>query len=359
MKKILSVLSATMMYAIATVVALAADLTNEEIAMLSGPDREAILIEGAKKEGEVVWYSTMVVDSLTQPLEDAFAAKYPFLKISSVRTPSPEVLTRAMAERDAGHITVDVMAASIADGLAGMNLTAPFVSPKTANYPEVAVPKEHTAVAFRKWWGVITWNTNFIPPEDAPKTWEDLLNPKYKGKLAWPDNPSTGGPRVITHFRKMWGDDKAIAFLKGLQEQEIRAVSGNAGSQMSQLLSGEVPMLVGIAGSLPADEIAKGAPLGVLNPNPTLTSASSVALLKDAPHPYAAMLLIDFLLDKDGGQPVIAKGSAIPMSPDVPLPEAVKGIDPTNNRIEQLTLSSAEESKMLAESVRLFNSMFR
>lgn len=358
MKTFLNLLSAALLSALPSV-ALAADLTNEQIATLSGPDREKILVEGAKKEGEVVWYSTMVVDSLTQPLEDAFMAKYPFLKISSVRTPSPEVLTRATAERDAGRVTIDVMAASIADQLAGMNLTEPFVSPMTADFPETAVPKEHTSVAFRKWWGVITWNTNYIAPEDAPKRWEDLLDPKYKGKLAWPDNPSAGGPRVITHFRKMWGEEKAVEFLKGLKAQEIRAVSGNAGAQMAQLVSGEIPMLVGIAGSLPADEIAKGAPLDALNPSPTLTSASSIALLKNAPHPYAAMLLIDFLLDKDGGQPVIAKGSAIPMSPEVALPEAVKFLDPATNGIDQLSMSSAEESKMLPESVRLFNTMFR
>lgn len=342
-----------------TLSAHAADLTQEQIAMLSGPDREAVLIEGAKKEGEVVWYSTMAVDALTQPMEDAFVAKYPFLKISSVRSASAETLTRALAERDAKNVTVDVMAASVADALDGMNLTVSFDTPKFAELPKEAIPTDKSYVYFRNSWAIIGYNTNVIPAADAPKKWEDLLDPKFKGKLAWPDNASTGGPRVITHFRKMWGEEKALEFLKSLQTQGIRTVGGNAGSQMAQLVAGETPMLVGIAASLIGDDIAKGAPLGGVNPSPTITRASALALMKDAPHPYAAMLLIDFLLDKDTGQKILQQGSTVPIHPAVPAPESVAFADPVKLGLQQIYLSSQEEKDMLDESSRLFNSMFR
>lgn len=352
-------LSAVMLSICMTFSAYAAELTNEEIAKFSGPDREQLLIEGAKKEGEVVWYSTMVVDALTQPMEDAFMAKYPFLKISSVRSPSAEILTRALAERDAERVTVDVMAASVADALDGMNLTQSFDTPKFAELPKEAVPADKSYVYFRNSWAIIGYNTNIISAEDAPKTWEDLLNPKLKGKLAWPDNAGTGGPRVITHFRKIWGEEKTIEFLKKLQEQEIRTVGGNAGSQMAQLVAGETPILVGIAASLIGDEISKGAPLGGVNPNPTITRASALALMKDAPHPYSAMLLMDFLLDKDGGQKILQQGSTVPIHPEVPIPESVAFADPAKLNLAQVYLSSQEEKAMQEESLRLFNSMFR
>ncbi len=343
----------------ASVATPAAALTNEEIALLSGPDREKILIEGAKKEGSVIWYSTMNGDIVTQPMENAFMKKYPFLKISSVRTGSAEITAKATAERDAGRVTVDVMAASAADSLEGTNIAIPFVSPKGKELPEGSVPKTNLFVSFRNAVNMNAWNTKLMPTKDAPKTWEDLADPKYKGKMVWSDSPASGAPRLISHFRAMWGEEKTLEFLKKLQKQDIRTVPGNAGAVMAQLQAGEFPLIIGFSGTVVADAKKDGAPVDGVNPEPSLSRASSVALMKNAPHPHAAMLLIDFLLDKDGGQKILGEVGYFPMHPAVKTTKDLAFIDPNTLGIKQLILETKVENEMNKKSTELYTSMFR
>ena len=334
-------------------------LTNEEIAMLSGPDREKVLIEGAKKEGTVIWYSTMNGDIVTQPLEDAFLKKYPFLKISSIRTGSAEITAKATAERDAGRVTVDVMAASASDSLDGMNIAIPFVSPKGKELPDGSVPANNMYVSFRNAVNINAWNTKLMPTKDAPKTWEELADPKYKGKMVWSDSPASGAPRLISHFRAMWGEEKALEFLKKLQKQDIRTVPGNAGAVMAQLQAGEFPIIIGFSGTVVADAKKDGAPVDGVNPEPSLSRASAIALMKNAPHPHAAMLLIDFLLDKDGGQKILGEVGYFPMHPAVKTTKDLAFIDPNTLGIKPLLLDTKVENEMNKKPTELYTSMFR
>jgi iron(III) transport system substrate-binding protein len=336
-----------------------AALTNQEIAMLSGPDREKILIEGAKKEGNVVWYSTMRGEVATKPITEAFRKKYPFIDIKFIQLNSSGIMQRALAERDAGKVTVDVMAASAADSLGPTGVAMAFVSPEAPELPPEASDPDNMYVSLRLAWNITAWNTTLISSADAPKTYEALLDPKYKGKLAWSDSQASGAPRFITHIRAMMGEEKALEFLKKLQTQNMRTVSGNSGAVVGQLLQGEFPIVVGFSGTVVATQKTKGAPVDGTCPDPCMTRASSVALMNKAPNPHAAMLLIDFLLDKEGGQQMLSNVGYIPIHPDVPTIDKLNFIDPRKLGVGQLLLTVPRENEMNAKSTDMYKAMFR
>jgi ABC-type Fe3+ transport system substrate-binding protein len=335
----------------------AAALTKEEIALLNTPDRTAILIEGAKKEGEIVWYSTMVADQVTKPINDAFMKKYPFIKGTYIASASASIYQRALAESRAKNVKVDVMAAGAADTFRGTNVTQPFYSPELAAYPKEFVDPDRLWASFRTTWTAVVWNSKLVP--EPPKSWEDLAHPRFKGKLAWSDLVASGAPRIITHFRAMWGEDKALEFLKKLQAQGIRTAPGDTGLLNAQLSAGEYPIIVGQALALVALEKAKGAPIDGANLEPSITRTSAVAMLRDPPNPHAAALFMDWLLSKDGGQQILADVGYNPAHPEVPALEALRWIVPATTGMKELVLSTEQENQMAEKSAELYRTMFK
>jgi iron(III) transport system substrate-binding protein len=300
----------------------AASLSKAEIAVYSGADRQKVLEEGAKKEGEVMWYTSLIVDQASKPIMDAFSKKYPFLKPNFIRMDSTDILQRILAEGRARSVRSDVVTSDIADGLKQTNLVQGFKSPLTSEYPESYVDKEGLWVQTRTSWQGIAWNTNLVKEAEAPQTWEALLEPKWKGKLAWASSANTGAPRLITYLRLVLGEDKALDYLKKLKDQDIRTLPGSVRSVLDQVIAGE--KAIGVSMSMHHIAISKsvGAPVHGAEPDPVLARREAVALMKDAPHPYAAMLLIDFQLSRDGGQQVFRAAQYNPAHPAVePLPE--------------------------------------
>ena len=330
----------------------------EEIAKLSGPDRQKILEEGARKEGQLNWYTTLGVEQVVIPLNDEFQRRYPYIVSKYIRSTSPQILVRATAEARARSVRVDVVQADVADGMKDAGLAQPFNSPVMDEYPASYIDPDREWVSFRTSWQGIAWNTNLVSAADAPKDWEGLINPKFKGKIAWPENPASGAARYITHFRVMWGEDKALAYLKQLQAMDIRTSSGSTETLMDQVATGEYA--VGLTSMhLVAFAKEKGATVDGLNPEPALAKSGTVALLKGAPNPHAAMLFLDFLLSKDGGQKVLRESGYSPANPAVqPLP-TLQWIQPNLTGKKEIMLRPSQERELLAKSAQLYKSMFK
>jgi iron(III) transport system substrate-binding protein len=284
----------------------------KKLETLAPAEREKALIEGAKKEGTVVWYST---DSprATQDVFKSFTAKYPFLKPGFIRAKSQDVLDRITTESRAGRHLFDVVKSStetfgmypVADVFAAYN------SPVKAALPD-NMKGERWASIFT-FVRAMAYNTNMLKEQDLPKTWVDLLDPKWKGKILF--DPSSL-PEVMTLYSR-WGKDKTAEYLDklgssgNLQLRDGRTV-------ITQLISaGEVPL--GVT-AYPYDVEAlkaKGAPIdwALLDPSPGLLQPTSIA--RFAPHPYSAALLYDFILSADGGQKVYANMGRVPADPNV------------------------------------------
>ena len=132
--------------------------------------------------------------------------------------------------------------------------------------------------------------------EDAPKTYEDLLDPKWKGKLCWAATAETGGAMMfITFIRLIMGEEKGEAYLRDLSKQNIANFTGSPREVVNKVMQGECAVALDIFLHHPVISAQKGAPVAPQPLEPVLSNASVVTLAKGATHPHAAMLLIDYL----------------------------------------------------------------
>src|SRR4051812_16320509 len=155
-------------------------------AMYRGPDREQRLIEGAKKEGQVTVYSSMIADQALRPILDGFQAKYPFVKAQYVRDDPPQQLQKLMAEARANRMVADVVESTGLEVPArAADLNQPFWSPEEEAYEPSHRDANHYWAPTRFSYLGACYNTDLVNADQLPKTYEDLTDPKWKGKIAW------------------------------------------------------------------------------------------------------------------------------------------------------------------------------
>ena len=286
-----------------------------ELNKMPAKQREAALIEGAKKEGAVVHYTSTQTE-LVEALEKAFKAKYSFLRPEFTRTTTPAEIDKLLNESRAGRQLADViflpsyaMYTMIKEGILGK-----YDSPERASYP-AGVKSEYTT-AFMVEPEVVGYNKNLVKPEAVPRTPDDLANPAWKKKLG----RTSSAAQWVSAIFKIKGEDEGRKFIQSLTSQEMRLYSSNTGLATA-LSSGEISVAFDLhLGSLDPF-IKKGAPVAFQTPSPPLLYTADVAVAKKAPHPYAAALLLDFLVSKEG-QEVMAKQNWNGVRPDVAYPYA-------------------------------------
>jgi ABC-type Fe3+ transport system substrate-binding protein len=271
-----------------------------DIAMMKGADRQAKLEAGAKKEGQVMNYTTMLVESGIRPLEASFSKKYPFIKFNALRNNTSAMIQRILAEEKAGKPVADVVVATASHSLVTAGLAQPFDTPEFAAYPKEYVGPGNMWGTSRVTYNVIGFNTKHIAKADMPKSWEDLANPKYKGKMIWGDALESGGPLVILHIKKVLGDKKAGELFDKLAKQEVASSAASGRAITDMVVAGEQTMNISAAGPHVVDSMAAGAAVDFVQFDPVIARSDQIQLLKSAPHPYAAMLLIDFILSEEG-----------------------------------------------------------
>ena len=272
---------------------LAAPATVAEIANYAGADRQQVLEDGAKREGSLMIYTT---GTQIAPLIDRFRQKYPFLKVQMPRASSVDVAVKVTQEYSAGLFLVDAFELN-SDGLIlprSQGILQPFTAPEVVNFESNAIETGHHWISVRESYTGIGFNTMKIPVAQAPKTYEDLLDPKWKGRMAVSATTGTAGnwvgAMVVTH-----GED----FVRKLGRQDIRVYQIAGRALANLMIAGEVALSPTIYQSHVAASRAQGAPLAWNAPGPVPVTDTSAALAAKAPHPHAAMLFIDFLLSKD------------------------------------------------------------
>src|SRR3954469_13373095 len=161
-------------------------LTQSEIARLAGPERQKILEEGARREGAVTIYSGLTIDQALRPLVESFNARYPGVKAVYWRSDSRPIVQKALAEQRAGNVIGDVLEGSgLSQALVEAGILEPFTSPALADIPERYRDPAHLWAPTRMNYFGAAYNTKLIKPADAPKVYEDLLDQKWRGKIAW------------------------------------------------------------------------------------------------------------------------------------------------------------------------------
>ena len=334
-------------------------LTAAEIANLKGPERQNILVAGARKEGKVTWYSAMIINQALRPLAAAFQKKYPFVKLDYWRGSSRKIVQKVLAEIRAKSLVADVLEGSgLAQPMVKAGAVQPFHSPSLAAYPKKYRDPKGLWAASRFSYMGMAYNTKLISPSQAPKSYQDLLDPKWKGKMAWRASSESGALLFITNIRLTMGEAKAESYLQKLKGQKIINFSGSARTLVNRVVEGEYPIALNIFLHHPIISAAKGAPSAArpLEPVPSLNG--TIMLPRGVKNPHAAMLLIDFVLSKEG-QTVLKKANYLPAHPKVDPKSSLKPIVPRLAGLKENFVTPETLFENRKKSKALFNKYFR
>jgi iron(III) transport system substrate-binding protein len=256
------------------------------------------LIDGAKKEGALVWYMSASIEDAKAILL-AFNKKYPFLKTDFFRACSARLFNRIMNEARAGKVLFDLVAVRGLEThqLVKAGLLQPYVSPESAAYPAGFKDSKGYWVDYFDSYNVIGYNTQLVAREQAPKSWEDLLDPKWKGKIAL-DEENFSWYGAMT---QKWGKQKTQRYMRALAKQDIQLRNGQ--TLIAQLMAaGEFSVAMVLAHRIEKMK-EQGAPVEwVTTLDPVTASLHPIGIAAKAPHPNAAKLFVDFILSKDGQQ---------------------------------------------------------
>jgi iron(III) transport system substrate-binding protein len=264
----------------------------------------ARLIEGAKKEGSLIWYTSTSIEDIKR-LFDAFTKKYPFIKTEFFNAGSARVFNRILNEARAGKVFFDLVAVRGVEThqLVKGGFLQPYVSPEASAYPQGFKDTKGYWVDYFDAYNVIGYNTKLVPKERAPKSWDDLLDPQWKGKIAMDEEMYSWYAAMAV----VWGREKAQRFMKALAKQDIQLRTGQ--SLIAQLMAaGEFPMAMVLAHRIEKMK-EQGAPVEwVTTLDPVTVSLHPIGVAAKAPHSNVAKLFIDFVLSKEGQQVVLAMG---------------------------------------------------
>ncbi len=283
--------------------AAAVPVTVADIATYQGADRQKKLIEGAKKEGQLMYYNSY---TWMATVAEEFEKKYPFIKVSMWRSESAGVVKRVTEEYASGRFLADVIQVSepSMSVMKSKGIFQEYYSPETAYYSDEVKVKGKLGVFYladlEPYIG-LGFNTKLISPAEAPKTYMDLLDPKWKGRMSF---AGTGtGVQWTGNVLNALGRD----YLEKLARQEMKVQNMAAAALAGLIVSGEVPLSPTIINNNVFNYRQKGAPIEWRPLEPVVAQVGFSAMAAKAPHPHAALLYLDFLHSK-AGQEVVMKG---------------------------------------------------
>ena len=282
---------------------------NRKIYLYQGADRDQRLIEGAKKEQQVVLYSTMTVAD-GKALAAAFERKYG-VRVTHWRSGADRIVNRAVAEHRAQRYEADVFETSSnrMEALRREQLLENFYSPVLREIAPAAFPSGHRQyVADRFVFFVMGYNTNLIKPEDLPATYDDLLQPRWAGRIAIEGTDVQWFAAVV----KAMGEEKGLAYFRKLASMKLQI--RNSHILIAQLVaSGEVPFFLNAFNNNMETLKLKGAPVDWKPLQPAFGQAASIGVARYAPRPHAALLFVEFVLSREG-QEIIKSANRVPSS---------------------------------------------
>jgi iron(III) transport system substrate-binding protein len=315
------------------------------------------LVEAAKKEGEVTWYTTLLIDQLGGPLAAAFEKKYQ-IKVHVTRNDPEETAVRILTETRAGQPQADLFDGSFASkAFVRQGIVAKYRPESAKDFPEDLVDPDGYWTANRLTFTTPGVNTNLVPTGTEPKTWADLLSPRWKGKMAWGVKPgATGAISFIGLVTTYMGEQKGEEYLRKLRDQNITGLGMSARAVLDQVIAGEYPLALGILNDNAVYSRAQGAPVNWLPMSPALGALGVVSVLQNARHPNAARLLADFIVSEEG-QAIARDHNYIPVNPKIaPLDPALR---PDGGTFRAITMTPDQIAAGIPRWVSLYNQLFR
>jgi iron(III) transport system substrate-binding protein len=280
-------------------------MSAADLAFYQSADREKIILEGAKKEGQVTFYTSNTW--VAGPVSKEFEKKYPFVKANVWRSDSKELMKRLTEEVTAARFLADVVETSpeYITILMSNKMLQEYVSPELSAYDDEAKIKGKRGVyawTNREIYISLGFNTKLIPPAEAPKTVRDYLDPRWKGKM------SIAGTSTGVQWVGALTEALGREFVEKVSTQDIN-VQNMSGAALSGLIaSGEVPLSPTIFNSNIFTHKQAGAPVEWRPLDPVVAGVGTSGMVLNSPHPYAALLFLDYLHSKVGQEAAMKGG---------------------------------------------------
>ena len=317
------------------------------------------LVEAARKEGKVSFYTALELTT-AERLSRTFEAKYPGIAVRVERSGAERIFQRIAQEQGSGIHAVDV--ANSTDPAHYLDWKkhgwlAPYVPDDVAkHFPADQIDPDGMHATSCAWTEAIGYNTNLVKVGEQPKSFQDFIDPKWKGKIAW-SSTVIGAMLFITGVRNFMGEEKALAYLRELAKQDIAPIASANRVVVDRVMAGEYALCLDSFLHHPIISARKGAPVAPLPLDPVLTVVSSVMLPKAPPHPHAAVLFIDYLLSKDG-QEKLQGADYFPAHPAVPASADLDKIVPQKIALHENFISPAKMNADLARSRSIYQELF-
>jgi iron(III) transport system substrate-binding protein len=277
-------------------------------------DADAGLVERAKKEGSLALFTSMqLVDS--RPLTEAFEKKYG-IKVALWRAAGEKVVQRVVTESRGGRHEVDVLETDGAqmEILYREKQLAPFSSPSVKDIPSSLLPAHRHYVPTRLSLYVVAYNTNLVKPHEVPASYQDLLGPRWTGRVGI----EAADVAWFAAVAKAMGEANGVAYFRKLAANRPSLRSGH--TLMAELVAaGEIEVAIDAHVQGVARLKDKGAPIEWKPLQPSFGQPSSVGVARRAPHPNAALLFADFVLSREG-QEIIKSRNRVPSNRAVDSP---------------------------------------
>jgi iron(III) transport system substrate-binding protein len=282
------------------------------LAALTGAERQKRLAEGAKKEGVVSIYTSMPLDDMAA-LTSAFEAKYG-VKAKVWRSGSEKILQRGLLEAKANRFEVDVFETNSPETevLSREKVLIAANSPYLNELIPQAIPSHKEWIATRLNIFTCAYNTKLVKKEELPKTYQDLLDPKWKGKLSVEADDSDWLAETVMKM----GEEKGLALFREIARKNAVSVRKGHTLLSNLVASGEVPLALTVYNYKIEQMKNSGAPVDWFALDPTIARPNANGVARNAPHPHAALLFQDFELTE--GQVILGKRDFIPTSTKVP-----------------------------------------
>jgi ABC-type Fe3+ transport system substrate-binding protein len=318
---------------------------------------DAALVAAARREGRVLWYTTLIVNQAIRPLKEAFEKTYPGIELQFSRADESPTAAKIVAEAQAGRVQADLF-----DGISNMlplkraGLVAAFVPPAAARYPADLKDAEGYWISILLYVFAPGINTTMVSSAQAPKTYQDLLDPRWKGKMAWNPGSIAGAIGFVGNTLISMGEDPGRAYLQALSKQQIVNIEASSRAILDQVIAGEYPMGLMMFNHHTVISAQRGAPSDWLTLEPVPVALDAVAILKHAPHPNAARLLVEFLTSEEG-QRVLQKTDYLPALPSVP---ALKpGLRPEDGKFKATFLRPDDIHDRIPGWIRIVGELFK
>ena len=273
------------------------------------------LLAKAKAEGEVVYYTELIVEQIVRPLAAAFERKYG-IKVTYWRGDSQAAALRLAMEHKAGRVAADVW--STASGIGALldgGLIERFAidGELPARYRDPAgfwVATNLIVIGAAA-------NTSLVAERERPQGIDDLLAPRWRREMVWKPNDITGAWGFIGNVLTSAGEERGLAYLRALSQQEIAPVAASTRAILDSVIGGEHALVLGVSAHNTEISVKAGAPVAFLPLGGTWATPHTIGITAGARHPNAARLFIDFVVSWEG-QEIFRQAGYLPARPDTP-----------------------------------------